>query len=180
MVFYVLLTIVLPLEYLQRFQLPVALESGVRMFAERKVEFGGTEEYCLGMGEFLEAPFAVIGSHAGVTGAVEGDTLYHQMQADFIYAASAVLLGGHDLLCPGFIGCEEIESQTMLAGCDEIQQFIFFGCFVRHHRKKRTEELVLNYILVGIHRVDDRGFETLPDTPGIRLQRFPQQPPDLR
>ena len=129
------------------------------MFAERKVEFGGTEEYCLGMGEFLEAPFAVIGSHAGVTGAVEGDTLYHQMQADFIYAASAVLLGGHDLLRPGFIGCEEIESQTMLAGCDEIQQFIFFGCFVRHHRKKRTEELVLNYILVGINRVDDRGFE---------------------
>ena len=70
------------------------------MFPQREVEAGEAAEDGLGVGEFAEAPFAVVGAHAGVAGAVEGNALHHHVDADLVDAATTVLLGLHGAVGP--------------------------------------------------------------------------------
>ena len=73
------------------------------MLAEGQVEAGAAHKDGLGMGELPKAPFPVVGAHARVAGAVEGDALDHHVDAHLVDAAAAVLLGGHDALGPALV-----------------------------------------------------------------------------
>ena len=55
------------------------------------------------VGEFAEAPFAVVSAHAGVSRAAERHTLDHHVDADFVDAPAAVLLRLHHAVCPFFV-----------------------------------------------------------------------------
>ena len=101
----------LPLHQLQQLPLPFPGLSGVGMLPEGEVEAGPADEHGGGVGEFPEAPFAVVGAHAGVAGAVEGHALHHHVQADLVDAAAAVLLGGHDPLRPLDVLGEEVQAR---------------------------------------------------------------------
>ena len=70
------------------------------MFPEWQVETSPTFEDSLGMGELTETPLAVVGSHAGMTRAVEGDAFHHHVDAYFVDATATVLLGLHHPLGP--------------------------------------------------------------------------------
>ena len=78
------------------------------MFAEEQVEVGAADEDGRGVREFAEAPLAVVGAHAGVAGAAEGNTLGHDLEADLVDAATAVLLRGHDAARPFHILGKEV------------------------------------------------------------------------
>ena len=80
----------------------------IRVFPQWKIEAGGTGQRSRWVGKFPETPFPVISSHTGVAGPVERNPANHHMEAYFVDAATAILLGGHDALCPFFVPGEQV------------------------------------------------------------------------
>ena len=49
------------------------------MFAQRQVKARAADEDGRGVREFAEAPFTVVGAHAGVAGAAKGNAFCHDL-----------------------------------------------------------------------------------------------------
>ena len=130
------------------------------MLAQREVEASEAAEDGLGVGEFAEAPLAVIGAHAGVAGAVEGNALHHHVDADFVDAAAAVLLGAHDATGPSDVLGEQVHGQGVFPVGDGFHERIDLSVLERDDGQKRAEKFVLDDVLVNTHGIDDRGSVT--------------------
>ena len=108
------------------------------------------------MREFAETPDPMIGTHAGMSCPVERHALDHQMQADFVDASAAVLLGGHHAFCPLLVCGKQIQCQPMLAGSDHIHYTVHLGILKGHDRQQRIEELMLHDRFIDGDRIKDR------------------------
>ena len=147
----------LPLEEAEDFHFEGFGLAAVGVLPQRQVEYCAAPQDGLGVGEFTEAPFAVVGAHAGVAGAVEGNALYHHVEADLVDAAAAVLLGAHHAVGPFHIPGEQIHGERVLAPGDDVHEGIGFGVLEGDDGEERAEELVLNDVLVNGNGVDDGG-----------------------
>ena len=116
---------------------PAVAFAAVGMFPEREISFCGADQYGRRMREFPEAPFTVIGAHAGVACAVEWDIFDHELQANLVDAAASVLLCGHDMLCPAEVFGEEIKRQTVLPICYGFHDAVDFAVRIGDNRQKR-------------------------------------------
>ena len=147
----------LSFEPFQQFHLPLAGLSRVRVLAQGKVEDGAAFEDGLRVRELAEAPFAMVGAHAGVAHTVEWHALHHHVDADLVDTSAAKLLRLHGTIRPSHVLREQIHGQWMLAVSDGLHQRIHFGILEGHHRQQRTEKLVPHDMLVLIDGEDEGG-----------------------
>ena len=125
------------------------------MFAKRDVEDRTSPKYRLRVRELAETPFAVIRTHAGVTGTVERYAFDHHVDTDLVDTSAAELLRLHDAVRPALVFGKHVHRQGMLAFGDGIHERIDFCIFVGYDGQERTEEFVLHDLLVLIHGIDD-------------------------
>ena len=97
------------LKQLQQLHFDGFVFPAVWMLAERQIEARFARHNRLRMRKLTEAPFAVIGSHAGMSRSVEGYALHHHVNADFVDAAAPVLLRLHHTIRPMEVFCKQIQ-----------------------------------------------------------------------
>ena len=122
------------------------------MFTERKIQKCPASEHCLGMSKFAESPFSMISAHAGMSCSVEWDSFHHHVNANFIDASAAVLLCGHDFLCPLHVRSEQIHCERVLPVSYCFHKCIYIFILVWNYREQRAEQLVLNDIFIWSNR----------------------------
>ncbi len=146
---------------MQKFEFLLACVAAVGVFAQRQVEPVAAFEYGLRVSELAEPPFAMVCTHTRVACAVERDAFDHHVDADFVDASTAELLGAHYGVRPSRVRCEDVEGKSVLARSDCPEDLIDFAVSVRNDRQQRIEELVGDNRLVDADRIDDRGVEFL-------------------
>ena len=125
------------------------------MFSKWKIPEGSALKHCLRVSELAESPFAVVCAHATVSGSIKRYALDHHVDAYFVDAASSILKGFHNPVCPFHILGKDVQCQRMFSFFNNIQYSFYFVIFERNNRKKWTKKFFADNFFVCFYRIDD-------------------------
>ena len=127
------------------------LELGVGLVADGDVEPCGGGEDALGMAESKEGMVTLVGAHARLTDAAEGQMMVGQMHEGVIDAAATKLQAVHHAVLLMTAGGEEVEGQWVRATADEAYGLLQIG--YREYGQYGAEDFLTHYGILRMHVV---------------------------